>query len=666
MVQETTIKTLKFSMFKGIYELTIDLKDRTVISSMNEGKKSTIYNGWNWLITGKDQFDRQDYEIKPNKFGVNLYDRPQCSVEAVILVNGVEHTIKRTYLEVWTKKRGDEMEVMTGHTTKYFLDAPLGTEKAFKAAIEELLPQEAMFKLMSSVSHFHSTKIGESGRRDILLSLVPKPSNTTVIGLMQDDNVTGISELTTMLNQGRDAKQIKAIVDAKRTELTKQIKEIAPRIDECNKGLVICEPLGIILSEKALVDHSLLEVQSQLNDSAKALSAANDENNNEIIRLNGEVFKIELEKKGFIQSETQKAKDLFNAELANYNAKEKKKRTFENQGGTFEITETLKSTQLASKLSELRDEQSVKGAEYLELANSEFEMSQDATVWVCPTCKRVHDQDKLDSIEEEMQGNFNANKAKKLKLMVDVAANLKEQITQVKNQIIENDNLILKSQSDYKEVCEWLLVNQRPVFVEPVIITDSFDNQISDLNAQIAELKTKVLEVDNSALEAQKEALQKELDGLNAIVLQINANKKTLDRIEELKATSKALNSELAGFEKIGYAMSKYNEYFVRSIEKDINAKFKTVSFSMFKTNITTGEVVPCCQTLVDGVDYYSANNAGQINAGLEIISVLSKHYGVKLPVFVDNAEGVNNLVQMDTQLIELVVTTEPLKVSYK
>lgn len=664
MAQETTIKTLKFFMFKGIYELTINLKDRTVISSMNEGKKSTIYNGWNWLITGKDQFDRQDYEIKPNKFGVNLYDRPQCSVEAVILVNGVEHTIKRTYMEVWTKKRGDETEVMTGHTTKYFLDAPLGTEKAFKAAIEELLPQEAMFKLMSSVSHFHSTKIGESGRRDILLSLVPKPSNDTVIGLMQDDNVTGIVELTTMLNQGRDTKQIKAIVDAKRTELTRQIKEIAPRIDECNKSLVECESLEVVEAQKTVINEQLSEVTGQLNDSAKALSAANDDNNKEIIRLSSEVFKIELEKKGFIQAETQKSKDLFNTELASYNAKEKKKRAFENQGGVFEITETLKSTQLASKLAELREEQSVKGSEYLELANSEFEMSQDATV--CPTCNRVHDQDKLDSIEEEMQGNFNANKAKKLKAMAEDAANLKEQIAQIKNQIIENDNLILKSQADHKEVCEWLLANQRPVFIEPVIITDSFDTQISDLNAQIAELKAKVLEVDNSALEAKKEALTKELDGLNAIVLQINANKKTLDRIEELKATSKSLNSELAGFEKIGYAMSKYNEYFVRSIEKDINAKFKTVSFSMFKTNITTGEAVPCCQTLVGGVDYYSANNAGQINAGLEIISVLSKHYEVKLPVFVDNAEGVNNLVQMDTQLIELVVTTEPLKISYK
>lgn len=662
MANQVIIKSLKLSMFKGIFDMKVDFQDTTVIGSVNEGGKSTIYNAWLWLLSGKDQFDRQDYEIKPNKFGVNLYDRPQCSVEATILADGIERTIKRTYLEVWTKKRGDETEVMTGHTTKYWIDSvPIGTEKEFKVKIEEII-SDGVFKLLSNSAYFNSLK--PDNRRDILLSLVPKPSNDKVIGLMQDDSVTGIAELITMLNQGRTTKEIKAIVDAKRTELTKQIKEISPRIDECNKSLVECDSLEVVEAQKAVINNQLAEVTGQLNDSAKALSAANDENNKEIIRLSGEVFKVELEKKGFIQSGTQKAKDSFNSELANYNAKEKKKKAFENQGGIFEITETLKSTQLASKLSELREEQSAKGAEYLELANSEFEMSQDATV--CPTCQRAHDQDKLDSIEEDMKGNFNANKAKKLKAMAEDAANLKEQIAQVKNQIIENDNLILKSESDYKEVCEWLLANQRPVFVEPVINTDSFDTQIGDLNAQIAELKAKVLEVDNSALEAKKEALQKELDGLNAIVLQINANKKTLERIEELKADSKRLNAELAGFEKIGYAMSKYNEYFVRSIEKDINAKFKTVSFSMFKTNITTGEVVPCCQTLVNGVDYYSANNAGQINAGLEIISVLSNHYGVKLPVFVDNAEGVNNLVQMDTQLIELVVTNEPLKISYK
>ncbi|WP_276317174.1 hypothetical protein [Anaerosphaera multitolerans] len=39
---------------------------------------------------------------------------------------------------------------------------------------------------------------------------------------------------------------------------------------------------------------------------------------------------------------------------------------------------------------------------------------------------------------------------------------------------------------------------------------------------------------------------------------------------------------------------------------------------------------------------YNDVNNAGKINAGLDIINTLSEHYDIYAPVFVDNAESVN------------------------
>ena len=50
------------------------------------------------------------------------------------------------------------------------------------------------------------------------------------------------------------------------------------------------------------------------------------------------------------------------------------------------------------------------------------------------------------------------------------------------------------------------------------------------------------------------------------------------------------------------------------------------------------------------------------INAGLEIIDTLSEHWGVKLPVMVDNAESITRLAKTNTQMIRLVVS-EPDKV---
>ena len=58
-------------------------------------------------------------------------------------------------------------------------------------------------------------------------------------------------------------------------------------------------------------------------------------------------------------------------------------------------------------------------------------------------------------------------------------------------------------------------------------------------------------------------------------------------------------------------------------------------------------------------VPYSTANKAAVVNAGLEIIATLSRHYGVRLPIVVDNAESVTELLPVDSQVIRLVVSAE-------
>ena len=52
-----------------------------------------------------------------------------------------------------------------------------------------------------------------------------------------------------------------------------------------------------------------------------------------------------------------------------------------------------------------------------------------------------------------------------------------------------------------------------------------------------------------------------------------------------------------------------------------------------------------------------------KINAGLIMINALCKYYNVYAPIFVDNAESVNRLVDTKSQLIKLVVTENDLEV---
>src|SRR5699024_7587212 len=88
-----------------------------------------------------------------------------------------------------------------------------------------------------------------------------------------------------------------------------------------------------------------------------------------------------------------------------------------------------------------------------------------------------------------------------------------------------------------------------------------------------------------------------------------------------------------------------------------INSKFRYARFNLFKTNINGG-LEEICETTYEGVPYSSGlNNAARINAGLDIINTLSQHYGVQAPIFVDNAESVTQLIDIDSQVISLVVS---------
>ncbi|WP_231701779.1 hypothetical protein [Crassaminicella thermophila] len=91
-------------------------------------------------------------------------------------------------------------------------------------------------------------------------------------------------------------------------------------------------------------------------------------------------------------------------------------------------------------------------------------------------------------------------------------------------------------------------------------------------------------------------------------------------------------------------------------MESSINAKFKYVSFKLFDTQVNGG-LVETCEALIDGVPFSNANTAAQINAGLDIINALSEYYDVQAPIFIDNRESVNQLIDCNSQIVNLIVS---------
>lgn len=73
------------------------------------------------------------------------------------------------------------------------------------------------------------------------------------------------------------------------------------------------------------------------------------------------------------------------------------------------------------------------------------------------------------------------------------------------------------------------------------------------------------------------------------------------------------------------------------------------------------GAIEETCIATVDGVPFDDLNNAKKITAGLDIINTIAKFKGKSAPIFIDNRESINKLYNIDTQIISLVVTNDPV-----
>ena len=125
-----------------------------------------------------------------------------------------------------------------------------------------------------------------------------------------------------------------------------------------------------------------------------------------------------------------------------------------------------------------------------------------------------------------------------------------------------------------------------------------------------------------------------------------------------MKTQERKLSKEYEKLEGELNLIEKFIRAKVSMLDERINGKFTLARFKMFDEQINGG-LAECCDCTVNGVPYNSMNNAARINAGIDICNVLSAHFGVSLPMIIDNAESVTDLMPSNSQQIRLVVSGE-------
>ena len=150
-----TIQRLTLANFKGCHSLTLDFQGRDCsIYGDNATGKTTVYDAFCWLLFGKDSSGAAKFDIKPlDETGAVADHGAETSVEAILSVDGQEVTLKRTYFELWSKKRGNKEASFDGHSSGFYFNGLPMAKNEFSSRVAQLCDENS-FRTLTDLRWF--------------------------------------------------------------------------------------------------------------------------------------------------------------------------------------------------------------------------------------------------------------------------------------------------------------------------------------------------------------------------------------------------------------------------------------------------------------------------------------------------------------------------------
>lgn len=636
---EIKIFNLKLKNFKGIKELEVVFNGQnTNIYGKNATGKTTIFDAFKWLFFDKDSNDKKDFNIKTLDQNNKPIHFLEHEVEATLLIDGQDMTFKKVFQEKWVKKRGQSEQEFSGHETNYWIDEVPVKKKDYEEKINSLIP-ESLFKLITDPSYFNN-QLKWTERRELLI-------NISGANISDEEILDSKEEFSSIRKniEGRSIDDYKKVVQAKIKELNKQKESIPVRIDELTNTLITEHNIDYekIEKEKEELNSQLKTTELEMTD-VQARAKENMKIADQLTAAKKELSDYKLKK------ETEYSQK-YSSELIN----------LQNEKRILESKIRNKQDEDNERLFKIKQDQNRKQELYKKWDDvSNKRLTFDPDSFICPTCKREYETEKI----EEMQKQFENNFALHIKSEQD-AINKEGQAINIR--LDENTKAREILQQEIQELNSKLTeISNKITEIEKAKENDnSFDvTLLPEYNNKIKEIEELEEKVNNLAngdisyLQNKKEEITEEINKLNKILNERDIQEKTKLRIEELQNEEKDISMKIQELEGEQYALEEFTKTKVELLENAINSKFQIVKFRLFDTQINGG-LIECCDTLVNGVPYSDVNNAHKILAGLDIINTLIKFYNTSAPIFIDNRESINEIYPINTQIISLIVSTD-------
>lgn len=637
--------------FQGIKNLTFEFPDgrSASIYGDNATGKTTVYNAVTWLLFDKASTAAKNFTPKTKGADGDVHHL-EHSVAAVFEVDdGRIVTLQKTFKEVYKKKRGSAHEEFDGHTVDYSVNGVPIKEKEYTATIIGLCGGDTEKPKMLTMPDYFSEQVSWDTRRKILLEICGDISDEEIIAAnVELKELSDFLKMPGTSERFYSTEEYRKIANARKTEINKQLADIPGRIDEAERA--IPDTTGLVLEA---IENNIAALQKKRD--ALADEKANASNGSTaILTLRQQIADIKANLSE-ARAEHVQQQNAQNSEI-DADILLAKRETSEARRRVEDIDiDIRRKTEEKNRLEALRSKLL---ADYSDISAETWDESRS----ICPTCGQSLPAEKIDQMREA----FNVRKSQRLEEINQRGK------TEASKAAIEELQIAIETLTEQKgkaeaerAIAEAKVDDLAKKRIDPVPFEQT--EEYAALTAQIGEIEAKIADegkVTSEAvatieakIRAVNEAIRDEQDKRMQLTMAENQRR----RITELENQEKRLTTEYEENEKGLYLCDLFVKAKVSMLTERINDKFKNVRFRLFQEQLNGG-VKEDCEVMIptaDGrmVPYTFANNAARINAGLEIIATLSEHWGIKMPVFIDNAESVTRLVESDTQTIRLVVS---------
>lgn len=642
---EIKFKKIRIRNFRGLVSFDANLEGRSVrIAGANGLGKSSVADAITWVLFGKDSRRRTAFPIDPVDDEGRIIHNLDVSVELEMLIDGQPTTLRRRS-EKWVQKRGMTTEQLDGHQTTCYIDGRPLPSSDFSSHVDTIVKEE-LFRALTTPDYFPSLPMDQQYR---LLVKIVGTRTLAEIAAKDEEALKVVDELgQRSIDQYRQGLSY----DLQRTRKEQEL--IPVRLSEVQGFIEQVKAKGAdgktAQRHAKGIEEKLRQVTQEIDSMAGVVRAENARYNDQrayIQQLRQQRAAIEDR----IEKQNREARTLHQSLVCK--AKEELEATEERH--------TAAKTMLGLHERRLKDlEQQLEDfrSRWEEVERQSF--SWNAEEAVCPTCGQPLPQDQADQKRVEAEMRFNERKmkqqdaldeeGKKLaaskQRLQDLSAAAREEMATAERLMPEARERLSKAeaepieQADYHDASDW----QR--------LSSEIDQRMKELEQTTQAQEPPQL----AALRTEEEGYRKELRLLEQTIDRSKQIDEYIRREKELQKQRTTLSGDIARMQTRLEAAERLQLMEANDLQQRVNDLFPSVRFRLSR-ELLNGREVGHCELSVDGVPYSGLSTSERINAGLELINALARHYNIVAPIVIDNAEAVNKVAPTLGQQILLEVS---------